>query len=77
MAICTQSGPGVVARAHGVGDTVGSVCAAASSAGLSATSVVPLPWVGSATYHWKLKNRSFAAFRIRSRYVFGSSVTVG
>ena len=33
--------------------------------------------VGSATYHWKLKKRSLAAFRMRRRYVFGSSVTVG
>ena len=33
--------------------------------------------VGSATYHWKLKKRSFAAFRMRKRYDFGSSVTVG
>ena len=67
-AICTQSGPAALLPAPtGVGETVGSVCAAASSPGLRATSVVPSPWFGSAVYHWKLKNRSLAAFNIRSR----------
>ena len=61
----------------GVGDTDGSLCAASSSAGLSATSVLPFPWVGSAVYHWKLKKRSFAPFNILNRYVLGSTVTFG
>ena len=33
--------------------------------------------LGSPTYHWKLKKRSFAAFNTRKRYDFGSSVIVG
>ena len=70
-------------RCPGVGKTFGSVCAAATSAAFSATSVAPMalvqsvPAVGSATYHWKLKKRSFAAFRMRKRYDFGSRVIVG
>ena len=48
----------------GVGKTFGSVCAAASSAGFSATSL-SVPVVGSATYHCRFQKRSFAAFRIR------------
>ena len=77
LAIWIQSGPAVDAFWTGVGNTVGSVWAASSCFGLSATSVLPLPWFGSATYHWKLKDRSFAAFSIRSRYVFGDNVTFG
>ena len=78
LAIWIQSGPAALLPAStGVGDTLGSVCAAASSAGFSATSVVPSPCFGSAVYHWKLKNRSLAALSIRMRYVFGWSVTFG
>ena len=36
-----------------------------------------VPVVGSATYHWKLKKRSLAAFSMRRRYVLGCSVTFG
>ena len=68
LAIWTQSGPAASLLAStGVGETTGSVCAAASSPGFRATSVVPSPWVGSAVYHWKLKNRSLAALSRRSR----------
>jgi hypothetical protein len=70
LAICTQSGPAASLWASaGVGDTVGSVCAAASSVGFSLTSLWPLPFAGSgsAVYHWKLKNRSFAALSSRIR----------
>ena len=65
MALCT-----------GVGKTTGSVCACASSSGSSATSL-SVPVDGSATYHWKLKKRSLAAFSTRKRYDFGCSVTSG
>ncbi len=71
-----QSGPLVEALCTGVGKTTGSVWAAASSCGSSATSLF-VPVVGSATYHWKLKKRSLAAFSMRKRYVFGWSVTSG
>ena len=57
----------------GVGKTTGSVCAAATSAAFSATSVP----VESATYHCRFQKRSLAAFRILSRYDFGSSVVFG
>ena len=68
LANCTQSGPAALLLASaGVGETFGSVWAAASSAALSFTSVVPSPWSGSAMYHWRLKNRSLAALSIRSR----------
>ena len=64
--IWIQSGPGRLTLVSGVGTTFGSVWAAASSVGLSATSL-SVPVVGSATYHWKLKKRSLAALRKRSR----------
>ena len=48
----------------GVGKMLGSSCAAASSAGFSATSVPE----ASATYHCKFQKRSLDAFRIRKRY---------
>ena len=78
LANCTQSGPAALLLASaGVGETFGSVCAASSSAAFSFTSVVPSPWSGSAVYHCRLKNRSFAALSIRRRYALGSSVTLG
>ena len=64
--IWIQSGPLVAALCTGVGKTTGSVCACASSSGSSATSL-SVPVVGSATYHWKLKKRSLAAFSTRKR----------
>ena len=78
LANCTQSGPDAsLCASAGVGETFGSVWAASSSAGFSLTSVVPSPWVGSAVYHCRLKNRSLAALSRRSRYGFGSRVTFG
>ena len=66
LPITIQSGPSVEALCTGVGKTTGSVCACASSSGSSATSL-SVPVDGSATYHWKLKKRSLAAFRNRKR----------
>ena len=88
MPIWIQSGPAAFTPAStGVGKTTGSVWAAATSSGFKATSVAPigspnlfvsvLAVAASPTYHWKLKNRSLAAFSRRSRYDLGSSVTVG
>ena len=54
----------------------GRVWAAASSAAFRATSL-RFPCVGSATYHCRFQKRSLAAFRMRKRYAFGSTVIVG
>ncbi len=66
MPIWIQFGPTGLRLVSGVGATTGSVWAAASSVGLSATSL-SVPVVGSATYHDRFQNRSLAAFRIRYR----------
>ena len=73
LPIWIQLGPAGLSAVSGVGYTVGSSCAAATSAALSATSVP----VASATYHCRFQNRSLAALRIRSRYGRGCRVTVG
>ena len=87
-----QFGPSV--PASGVGKTVGSARAAATSAGFSATSVQAtpvlsgagfglvarlhgMPLASTALYSDRLKKRSLAAFRMRRRYAFGSTVSVG
>ena len=62
--IWIQLGPAGLLVVSGVGTTFGSVWAAATSAGLRATSL-SVPVVGSATYHWRFQKRSFAALRIR------------
>ena len=61
-----QLGPLGLQVVSGVGETTGSVWAASSSAGLSATSL-RVPVRGSATYQDRFQKRSLAAFRTRIR----------
>ena len=71
--IWIQSGPLGLSVSSGVGTMLMSVWAAATSDALRATSVPVL----SATYQDRFQKRSLAAFRMRNRYAFGSSVVVG
>ena len=64
MPIWIQLGPAGLLVVSGVGKTLGSVCAAATSSAFSATSL-SVPVVGSATYHCRFQKRSLAALRIR------------